>query len=91
MEKIFCQSCGMPMQTAEDFGTEADGKPSQDYCVYCYKDGHFTSDDTMDEMIEKCAGFVEEFNKESEQKLTKEQAIDQMKAFFPTLKRWKKS
>ena len=24
-EMKFCQSCGMPMQTAGDFGTEADG------------------------------------------------------------------
>lgn len=36
-EMKFCQSCGMPMQTAGDFGTEADGGASADYCVYCYK------------------------------------------------------
>lgn len=36
-EMKFCQSCGMPMQTAGDFGTEADGGASVDYCVYCYK------------------------------------------------------
>ena len=29
----------------------------------------------MDEMIEHCAQFVEEFNKDSEQKVTKEEAI----------------
>jgi hypothetical protein len=90
METTFCQSCGMPMKAAAEFGTEANGSTSLDYCTYCYKDGQFTSDDTMDGMIEKCAGFVGEFNKDSEQKFTKEQAIAQMKAFFPTLKRWKK-
>ena len=42
-EMKFCQSCGMPMQTAGDFGTEADGGASVDYCVYCYKNGAFTA------------------------------------------------
>ncbi|MTT48058.1 transcriptional regulator [Proteus mirabilis] len=41
-EMKFCQSCGMPMQAAGDFGTETDGSPSGEYCVYCYKGGTFT-------------------------------------------------
>ncbi|WP_349875433.1 zinc ribbon domain-containing protein, partial [Bacteroides cellulosilyticus] len=45
-------------------------------------------DCTMDEMIEHCAQFVEEFNKDSEQKVTKEEAIAMMKQEFPKLKRW---
>jgi hypothetical protein len=44
----------------------------------------------MDEMIDTCIQFLDEFNKDSEEKLTKEQAIAQMRQFFPTLKRWKK-
>ena len=48
----------------------------------------FTQDCTMDEMIEHCAQFVEEFNKDSEQKVTKEEAIAMMKQEFPKLKRW---
>ena len=50
-EMIFCQCCGMPMQAAADFGTEADGTASADYCVYCYKGGSFTQECTMEEMI----------------------------------------
>ena len=46
--------------------------------------------DIMDEMIDTCIQFLDEFNKDSEEKLTKEQAIAQMRQFFPTLKRWKK-
>ncbi|MFA7562235.1 MAG: zinc ribbon domain-containing protein [Methanoculleus sp.] len=38
-----CQSCGMPMSAAEQFGTEADGASSKDYCTFCYRDGAFTS------------------------------------------------
>lgn len=90
MEQIFCQSCGMPMTATEHFGTNEGGSAHSDYCVYCFKEGQFTQDLTMDEMIEHCAEFVDEFNKNSAQKLTKEEAISQMKQFFPQLKRWKK-
>ena len=40
-------------------------------------------------MINHCAQFVDEFNKDSEIKMTKEEAIANMKQFFPQLKRWK--
>jgi hypothetical protein len=89
MEQQFCQSCGMPMTAPEHFGTNQDGSVNNDYCAYCFKEGSFTQEMTMDEMISHCAQFVDEFNKDSEQKLTKEQAISQMKQFFPQLKRWK--
>jgi len=46
---------------------------------------------TMDEMILHCAQFVDEFNQDSEHKLTKEEAVAQMKVSFPKLKRWSKS
>ena len=92
MEKImkFCQSCGMPL-TDEVLGTNADGSKNEEYCMYCYKDGKFTQDCTMDEMIEQCAQFVGDFNKDSGQQLSKEEAIGQMKMYFPHLKRWRKS
>ena len=47
----FCQSCGMPL-TDNVLGTNADGSKNEDYCMYCYKDGKFLQDCTMDEMIE---------------------------------------
>lgn len=89
MEQTFCQSCGMPM-SKEHYSTNKDGSANTTYCSYCYKDGEFTSDVTMDEMILKCAEYVDEFNKDSDKKYTKEEAIVQMKQYFPTLKRWKK-
>lgn len=39
-------------------------------------------------MIEHCAQFTDEFNKDSGMNFTKEEAIAGMKEFFPTLKRW---
>lgn len=90
MEQKFCQSCGMSL-TDEILGTNADGSPNEDYCIYCYKDGKFTQDMTMEQMIDHCARFTEEINKQSGQNLTKEQAKEMMRQFFPHLKRWKKS
>ena len=90
MEKQFCQSCGMPMDTPELFGTNADGSKNEDYCTYCFKDGKFTQDVTMDEMIDVCLEHLDEFNKDSEKKVTADEAKTMMKEYFPSLKRWKK-
>jgi len=86
-EQIFCQSCGMPLGD-EYFGTNADGSPSHEYCTYCFKDGAFTSDETMDEMIEHNLEYLEEFNKDAGTKMSREEAREQMRQYFPTLKRW---
>lgn len=89
-EMIFCQSCGMPMTAPEHFGTEADGKPSTEYCAYCYKDGAFAQECSMEEMIQVCAQFHEEFKHEDGSSYTREEAVAGMREFFPQLKRWKK-
>ncbi|MBP3828204.1 MAG: pyridoxamine 5'-phosphate oxidase family protein [Prevotella sp.] len=91
MEKkmSFCQSCGMPL-TEDVLGTNADGSKNEDYCMYCYRDGKFLQDCTMDEMIEHCAQFVGAVNERLPQPITKEEYIGQMKMYFPHLKRWRK-
>ncbi len=86
----FCQSCGMPLTKNEDCGTNADGSTNFDYCQYCYKDGKFLQDCTMDEMIEHCAQFVDEVNKKMPKPMTKEEYKQLMRGFFPMLKRWSK-
>lgn len=88
METKFCQSCGMPLQKNEELGTNHDGSKNEEYCCYCYKDGAFTMDCTMDQMIDHCVQFVDEFNKDADLHYTKEEAVANMKLFFPTLKRW---
>ena len=87
-EMKFCQSCGMPL-TNDVLGTNADGSKNEDYCMYCYKDGQFVQDCTMDEMIEHCAQFVGAVNENMEKPITKEEYIGQMKMYFPHLKRWR--
>lgn len=85
MEKKFCQSCGMPLSEGV-LGTNADGSKNEDYCSYCYKDGKFIADCSMDEMIEFCVGVMTKENP----KLDPSDARKQMQQFFPQLKRWKK-
>lgn len=90
MEMKFCQSCGMPLLD-DNKGTNGDGSLNEDYCIDCYNDGQFLQDVTMEQMIEHCAQFTDEINKQSGQNLTVEQAKEMMSRFFPHLKRWKKS
>lgn len=85
---IICQSCAMPIDADEAKGTNKDGSLSHEYCTHCFQNGKFPQDYTMDEMIEICVQYLDEFNKDSEKKFTREEAIANMKQFFPTLKRW---
>ena len=95
-----CQSCGMPL-TDDVLGTNADGSKNEDYCMYCYRDGKFLQECTMDEMIEHCAQFFAEQSGKAERvgavneglpsPITKEEYIGQMKMYFPQLKRWRKT
>lgn len=88
MEQRFCQSCGMPL-TDSDKGTNIDGSPNEDYCNYCYKDGKFIQEMTMEQMVDHCAQFTDEINKWSGENMTVEEAKEMMRQFYPTLKRWK--
>ena len=86
-EMHFCQSCGMPL-TDEILGTNADGSKNEEYCIYCFKDGAFTGDFTMEEMIDFCSQFVEQYNKDSGQNLTQDEYKDMLRQYYPNLKRW---
>lgn len=86
-EKIFCQSCGMPLDKAEVFGTNADGSRNEEYCCYCYQNGGFTDETaTMEGMI----ALNLEFNEQNGYPMgPQEQAKQIMESWFPTLKRWR--
>ncbi len=85
MEKL-CQSCAMPLGGEDTLGTNADGSRNGDYCSYCYQKGAFTSEMTMDQMIDFCAPYMAEHTPG----MSAEAAKSQMQAFFPSLKRWAK-
>lgn len=81
-QRQFCQSCAMPMQNPDDFGTNADGSNNNEYCSYCFRNGKFTEPNmTVEQMIEKCAGIMKQIQMPQAQ-------IEQTKTFIPMLKRW---
>jgi hypothetical protein len=83
IEDKYCQSCAMPMGiTDEHYGSEADGKKSEDYCSYCYIDGQFKKDVSMKEMLDLCVGFA------VDNTTTEKQARRKLEKILPTLKRW---
>ena len=88
MDGKYCQCCSMPMGESDDmYGTAADGSKSTDYCKYCYENGTFTFDGTMEEMIEVCVPHMLSGNPG----MTEDKARGMMIEFFPTLKRWKQN
>lgn len=87
MEKKFCQSCGMPL-TDEILGTNADGSKNEEYCMYCFKEGAFTGNFTMEEMVEFCSQFVDQYNQDSGQHLTRDEYKEVLRQYYPNLKRW---
>ena len=79
----FCQSCGMPMEKPEDFGKNADGSPSQDYCTFCFQNGTFPDPDiTLEQMMGKVADILV-----TQMNMPEAQAKEMTK-FIPQLKRW---
>jgi hypothetical protein len=79
----------MPLENDKVIGTNADNSKNNDYCIYCYKDGTFTQDVTMNEMIEISLRHMKELFK-SDPALDEKAALDNMNSFFPQLKRWSK-
>lgn len=87
MNEKICQSCGMPIEDKKLRGTEKDGSESTDYCCYCYKNGAFSKDETMEAMIESCIPFM----LEDESCKSEEEARNALLKVIPNLKRWKSS
>ncbi|PZM65313.1 effector binding domain-containing protein [Paenibacillus dendritiformis] len=78
-----CQSCGMPLHSEEQLGTDKENNRVLDYCIYCYEGGAFKQPDmTMEEMVEVCVPFVVENGMEEQAART------MLKNYLPTLKRW---
>ncbi|PQF23718.1 zinc ribbon domain-containing protein [Enterococcus mundtii] len=85
----YCQSCGMPLDSVGVLGTNKNNSKNEEYCIYCFKEGAFLTDCTMEEMIEESVKHMSESGMLKEQGKTKEEAREFMHQFFPDLKRWK--
>ncbi len=82
---VYCQRCGMPLTKPEEYGTNRDGSKNGDYCQYCFVNGAFAGNATMEEMIEICIPYV----LNGQPYHSAEEARSAMREYFPTLKRWK--
>ena len=86
MEEKICQSCAMPMNKEEDFGTNADGSKNEEYCTHCFQNGDFKKPDlTFEQMLEHQAKVWAQMKNISE-----EEARKQVEKFVPTLKKLKR-
>jgi hypothetical protein len=84
MENLICQSCGMPMNDVSLLATEKDSSTNKEYCIYCYKDGEFTSPDSnLEGMIEECVPHMVKGG------MPESKAREILNAQLPKLKRWK--
>ncbi|HEX7713412.1 MAG TPA: zinc ribbon domain-containing protein [Bacillota bacterium] len=79
-----CQSCAMPLNDPNLWGSNADGSKNEDYCLYCYNDGRFTTEESMEEMIESCVPHTSHNNPWPDDAT----AHKAMHEIFPKLKRW---
>lgn len=77
-----CESCGM-LLSPDDRGTDAAGNPDKHFCKWCYEQGQYTYETTMEAMIEDCAPRLAENTG-----MTHDEAVSLMGAVLPHLKRW---
>lgn len=79
----YCQSCSMPLDAEELKGTEKDGSKSNEYCIYCYKNGAFTDPEvTLDKMKTNIKSQMEKLKLPAT-------VTDLSINILPSLKRWK--
>jgi len=68
----------------KNFGTESDGSPVSEYCMFCYQDGAFTNpDQTVDEMVQSSIDFMT-----SNLGFSEDQATQMSNDVIRKLKRW---
>ncbi len=84
-EQRFYQCCRMPVgDTDELYGMNADGSKNDEFCKYCFENGRFTFQGTMEELIEVCVPNIAAANPD----MSEDEARRIMRECFPTLKHW---
>jgi hypothetical protein len=85
MKQKICQSCGMPLQKEENFGTDVGGSKSEEYCFHCFQNGRFLDEGiTLQEKINKNVKFAVQMG------MSEAEAKKLASDVLPQLKRWKK-
>ncbi len=84
-EKI-CQSCAMSLTEEKYYGTNNDSSKNEDYCIFCFKDGDFTYEITMNEMVDKGIDFLKRFGGLNDKNT--EGIREMLNIMYSRLKRW---
>ncbi len=80
----FCQSCAMPLNRPEDFGTDPAGYRVNDFCRHCFANGAFTEPGiSMQVMLDRCVGIMDQ-----QGIMPAPQARALLTNVMPRLKRW---
>ena len=82
--KLICQCCGMPLDDAI-IGKDQDGAPNENYCQWCYADGHYIYNNIND-LIDVCVDHM----KMTDQNFSEKQARDYLQKTLPNLDYWKR-
>ena len=75
----------MPIEASfKNLGTDADGSPVSEYCMFCYQNGAFTNSTlTVDKMVQSSIDFMT-----GTMEFTREQATQMSNDVIRGLKRW---
>lgn len=72
------------MNGDEDFGTNLNHSPNQDYCQFCFQEGHFTDDGiTLEQKMSENILIAKEMG------IPEDQAKQMVENILPQLKRWR--
>ncbi len=77
-----CQSCSIPLYEKYK-GTNSDSSLSDEYCKYCYENGEFIDDRTLEEEIQHLIPmYIDDRN------ISEEEARTELIKILSPLKRW---
>ncbi len=79
-----CQSCSVPLYE-EYKGTNKDSSLSEEYCKYCYENGEFIDDRTMEEEVEYLIPMYID-----DRQISIDEARKELTKLLSPLKRWSK-
>lgn len=91
INRRYCQSCGMPLRfdVEEYLGTNIDGSRSDEFCHYCLKDGHYTVDVSLSEMVDIWVKHTDGYNRYAGTSYTPQELKTVLSKRLPTLNRWR--
>ena len=84
MSKVaVCQSCGMPLNKEENWGTNENNSKTNEYCKFCFQDGKFSDSNlTMKKVIDKSVELSKKLW------MPEDKAREIANNTIPKLKRW---